>query len=1065
MHAAVQLQHKPFPCLRLLLPLVVVIAVSAGASPENDLYALSKLKSSLLSGGASSCGSVLADWDLTSRHYCNFSGVTCDASNSRVVGINLTGVPLHGGVLPAEVSLLQALTNLTVADCSLSGAIPASLSSMPRLRHLNLSINNISGPFPSRRGDAEPLPYFLASEVIDVYNNILQGPLPAFGGSQARLRHLDLGWNNFSGNIPETYGDLKGLEFLGLDGNSLSGLVPPSLSRLKRLKVMFLGHNNMFDGGVPAVFGDLEALLELDMANCSLTGPIPPELGRLTQLNTLHLYENRLSGEIPAEFINLKNLVALDLGNNELTGEIPASFGGLSKLTVLNLFANRLSGEIPVELGNLKNLVALDLSINELTGEIPTNFTSLSSLRLVKLFVNKLQGVIPESLGELAELEVLQAWQNNLTGELPASLGKNGRLQTLDVADNQLTGAIPPYLCVGRQLQFLFLMDNELSGLIPEDLGNCKTLSRVRINNNLLNGSIPAGLFDLPRNDFLDLSNNLLSGELPEVIAGDKLGEMQLGNNKISGRIPPAIGNLPGLFRLSMASNSLSGTVPSEIGHLKNLSLLNLSANALTGSIPQELSHCNSLIVLDLSRNHLTGHIPKEIASLKVLTGLNLSRNSISGELPPEIFRMMSLTMLDVSYNNLSGHVSLAHPEGVLAVLDDKAFEGNPGLCVELATVDSSCSRSQQPRSSWSVKRMLLWLAPTVVVLVAAMFLGLTRWLRARQKAAEQRPATWKMTLFQNLELDANDVLGCLRAENIIGKGGAGTVYRCATRGGAELAVKRLPGRGGHRDHGFRAEVTTLGGVRHRNVVRLLGYASSSEGKLLLYEYMPMGSLGRVLHGEHGALLGWAARHRVATEAARALCYLHHECSPRILHRDVKSNNILLDSAMEAHVADFGLAKFLNRGASGSCTRVAAAEEWASAIVGTYGYIAPEYAYTLRVDEKTDVYSFGVVLLELVTGRRPLGDFGEEIDLVHWARSVVPRPADVAAVLAVADPRLPPEPDGLIAHIFRVGMSCVRECSQARPTMREVVHVLSGFATVVDPTCSVLPGNTVTNGS
>jgi len=116
--------------------------------------------------------------------------------------------------------------------------------------------------------------------------------------------------------------------------------------------------------------------------------------------------------------------------------------------------------------------------------------------------------------------------------------------------------------------------------------------------------------------------------------------------------------------------------------------------------------------------------------------------------------------------------------------------------------------------------------------------------------------------------------------------------------------------------------------------------------------------------------------------------------------------------------------------------------------------LCAEYAYTLRVDEKTDVYSFGVVLLELVTGRRPLGDFGDEIDLVHWARSTVPRPSDAVAILALADPRLPPEPAGLIARLFRVGISCVRESSQARPTMREVVHVLSSFVPVADPSNS-----------
>ncbi|CAM0147684.1 unnamed protein product [Urochloa decumbens] len=980
--------------LRLLLPpLLAVTAVAAEASPpeSDDLYALSELKSSLLSGSARNSSS-LADWDIPSsssspashHHYCNFSGITCDASDNRVVAINLTGVPLHGGVLPAEVSLLHSLSSLTITSCSLSGSIPASLASMPLLRHLNLSNNNISGFFPS---SGPPAPYYFPSaEVIDVFNNNLTGPPPQFGRSKARLRHLNLGGNYFSGGIPEEYGDVKRLEFLGLHGNFLSGRVPPSLSRLKRLKVMYLGYGNSFNGGIPLEFGELEALVQLDMADCSLRGPIPPELGRLTRLEALYLQSNNLVGEIPAE------------------------------------------------LGSLKNLTYLDLCFNELTGEIPASFAKLTRLELLHLFGNELQGAIPEFVGELPQLEILQAWQNNLTGELPANLGKNGRLLMLDVTDNQLTGAIPPHLCAGRRLQSLILMRNKFSGSIPEDLGNCKTLARVRLNSNFLNGSIPPGLLDLPMNTILDSSENLLSGELPVVI-------------------PSA-----GLSFLSVACNNLSGPMPPQIGNLKNLSLLNFSANALTAGFPRELSHCESLTLLDLSRNHLTGEIPTVITNLKVLTMLNLSRNSISGELPLEIREMISLSILDVSYNNFSGRVSQSQLQGVFAVSGEKDFQGNPGLCVEHVTA-ISCSYQQRSSGRGDKPRMLLpWLVPTIIAMVTmAVFLGL--WCRRR--AARRRPASWKMTLFQNLDLQMDDVLGCLREENIVGRGGAGTVYRCATRGGTEVAVKRLPEPvpRRRRDHGFRAEVTTLGGVRHRNIVRLLGFATGAEGNLLLYEYMPAGSLGVLLHGDSGAAaaLGWGARLRVATEAARALCYLHHECSPRILHRDVKSNNILLDAAMEAHVADFGLAKFLRRGASGP--GAVAAEECVSAIAGTYGYIAPEYAYTLRVDEKTDVYSFGVVLLEIVTGRRPLGDFGDEIDLVHWARSTVPRPLDDTAVLAVADPRLPPEPAAVIARLFRVGMSCVRESSQARPTMREVMHVLSSFVAVADQasTSSALP--------
>ncbi|CAN6237184.1 unnamed protein product [Urochloa humidicola] len=1006
------------PCcilLRLLLPqlLAVTAVAAAGASPlesNGDLFALSKLKPSLLSSSARNSTS-LADWDIPwsssppppppghhHYYYCNFSGITCDASKNRVVAINLTGVPLREGVLPAEISLLGALSSLTVASCDLSGPIPATLSSMPLLRHLNLSNNNLAGafsPLPERRGHtgaSAAATYFPSLEVLDVYNNNLFGPLPPLGGSNARLRHLHLGGNFFLGSIPEAYGDMEGLEYLGLNGNSLSGRVPPSLSRLKKLEEMFLGYGNSFDGGIPAEFGELDALVLLDMAGCSLTGPIPPELGGLAQVQTLYLHWNKLSGEIPAQ------------------------------------------------LGNLESLVNIDISENELSGQIPGSFTGLTRLKQLHLFDNHLQGVIPEYLGELTELEDLQVGNNNFSGGLPANLGKNSRLLYLDVSGNQLTGAIPPDLCSGRRLLTVFLMENWLSGPIPEDLGNCRTLTMVCLNNNLLNGSIPWSLFGLPHTYWLDLSHNLLSDELPGVI--------------------PSVG----LSILSVASNNLSGLVPPEIGHLKNLSWLDLSANALTGGIPPELSHCESLTMLDLSGNHLTGEIPTTITDLKVLTTLNLSRNSISGELPLVIRHMASLTSLDVSYNNLSGCVSRSQLQGLFAVSEATDFKGNPGLCVERVTA-ASCSCQQRSRGQGEKPMMLAsWLVPTVIaVVVVTMATATFLWLCCHWRAARRRPAaSWKMTLFQNMDLGMDDVLGCLSEENIVGRGGAGTVYRCATRAGAEVAVKRLPGPvpRRRRDHGFRAEVTTLGGVGHRNIVRLLGFASScAEGNLLLYEYMPAGSLGGVLHGDRGgALLGWGARLRVATEAARALCYLHHECSPRVLHRDVKSSNILLDAAMEAHVADFGLAKFLRRGASGSGA-VAAAQECVSAVAGTYGYIAPEYAYTLRVDEKTDVYSFGVVLLELVTGRRPLGDFGDEIDLVHWARSAVPTPSDAKAVLAVADPRLPPEPAGVIARLFRVGISCVRESSQARPTMREVVHVLSSFVAVAEEasTSSALP--------
>ncbi|OVA19614.1 Protein kinase domain [Macleaya cordata] len=958
-------------------------------------------------------GSGLSDWKFSSSSpssHCSFSGVSCD-EDSRVTSLNISSLPLHGTISP-EIGLLTSLVNLTLSCNNLSGQLPEQISNLKSLKFLNMSNNQLSGKFPAIIAGGLP-----ELEVLDFYNNNFTGSLPIEIVKLKKVKHVHLGGNFFSGQIPERYSEIQSLEYLGLNGNSLSGKIPGSLSRLSNLQELYLGYFNTYVGGIPPEFGFFSSLTRLDLGSCSLSGEVPATLGRLKQLDSLFLQFNRLSGQIPAELSDLINMKSLDLSNNELTGEIPEGFSNLKQLTLMNLFRNHFHGRIP------------------------------------------------PFIAELPNLEVLQLWENNFTFGLPENLGSNRKLKILDVTTNHLTGLIPPDLCVGGKLETFILMSNFFIGPIPEKLGECKSLTRVRLSKNYLNGTIPPGFFNLPLVDLLELSDNFFSGELPSKISGNTLGSLILSNNKISGKIPPAIGNLTNLQILSLQVNNFSGEIPPEIGDLKNLSKINISHNNINCEIPVTLALNPSIESIDFSGNNLSGAIPKEITSLEILSTLNLSRNQLSGQIPNEMRSMASLTTLDLSYNHLSGSIPFV---GQFLVFNESSFVGNPDLCgpsLHVICNNSNLNPKQvlgRNRALNSAKVFILVSVITLILLSLIAFLITKYWKR------RQNSKTWKLTLFQKLDFTVEDVLQCIKDENIIGKGGAGIVYHGSMPGNVDVAIKKLVGRSsGRNDLGFSAEIQTLGSIRHRYIVKLLGYVSNKENNLLLYEYMPNGSLGELLHGRKGSHFQWDLRYRVAVEAAKGLCYLHHDCSPLIIHRDVKSNNILLDSDFEAHVADFGLAKFLTDAGASECM---------SSIAGSYGYIAPvldkwkqmkkkryddddderndlttlmpltEYAYTLRVDEKSDVYSFGVVLLELITGKKPVGEFGDGVDIVRWVRKItseLSEPSDAEAVLAVVDHRLTEYPLTAVVNLFKVAMLCVEETSTERPTMREVVHMLT----------------------
>lgn len=288
-------------------------------------------------------------------------------------------------------------------------------------------------------------------------------------------------------------------------------------------------------------------------------------------------------------------------------------------------------------------------------------------------------------------------------------------------------------------------------------------------------------------------------------------------------------------------------------------------------------------------------------------------------------------------------------------------------------------------------------------------------------------------------------------AQNLLGEGGFGCVYKGVLPDLREVAVKQLKIGGSQGEREFRAEVEIITRVHHRHLVSLVGYCISEHQRLLVYDYVPNNTLHYHLHDENRPIMDWATRIKVAAGAARGIAYLHEDCHPRIIHRDIKSSNILLDSNFEAQVSDFGLAKLALDSNTHVTTRV----------MGTFGYMAPEYATSGKLTEKSDVYSFGVVLLELITGRKPVDasqPLGDE-SLVEWARPLLGQALDNEDFEELVDPKLGNNYiDTEMFRMIEAAAACVRHSAAKRPRMSQVVRALDSLDEGSDLTNGMKPG-------
>ncbi|TKY70701.1 LRR receptor serine/threonine-protein kinase HSL2 [Spatholobus suberectus] len=927
----------------------------------------------------------LKNWVPNTDHNpCNWTGITCDARHQSLVSIDLSEIGIYGE-FPFGFCRIRTLQNLSLASNFLGNAVsPNSLLLCSHLRLLNLSDN-----------------YFV-------------GDLPEFPSEFTELRELDLSKNNFTGEIPASFGQLPNLRVLLLSGNLLSGTIPPFLGNLSELTRLELAYNPF------------------------KPGPLSSQLGNLSNLETLYLAEVNLVGEIPHSIGNLTSLKNLDLSQNSLSGTIPNSIAGLKSVQQIELFENQLSGELPQGLGNLSSLVLLDLSQNALTGKLPDAIASLH-LYSLNLNDNLLKGEIPESLASNPNLQQLKLFNNSFTGQLPRDLGRNSDIQEFDVSTNDFVGELPKYLCQRNKLERVITFANRFSGTLPDEYGECRSLQYVRIQNNQLSGQVPPTFWALTGLQFLEMSNNRFQGSVSASIAGG-LTKLILSGNTFSGQFPTGICQVHNLLEIDVSKNRFTGEVPTCVTGLTKLQKLNMQENMFTGEIPHNVSLWTDMTELKLSYNRLSGSIPPELGNLPDLTYLDLAANSLTGEIPVELTNLR-LNLFNVSDNKLHGEL----PSGFNHQVYLSGLMGNPGLCSTVIKTLPPCSK----------RRPFSLLAVVVLVACVSLLLGSMLWfLKSKSRGfggKSKSKRSFTSTAFQRVGFNEDDIVPNLTNGNVIGTGSSGRVYRVRVKTGQTVAVKKLFGGAQKPDSEFvfRAEIETLGRIRHANIVKLLFSCSCDEFRILVYEYMENGSLGDVLHGEDkcGELMDWSRRFAIAVGAAQGLAYLHHDCVPAIVHRDVKSNNILLDREFVPRVADFGLAKTLQREATqGAMSRVA----------GSYGYIAPEYAYTMKVTEKSDVYSFGVVLMELITGKRPNdSSFGENKDIVKWITETVLSPSpergsgDIGGgkdyiVTQIVDPRFNPATCDYeeVEKVLNVALLCTSAFPINRPSMRRVVELL-----------------------
>ncbi|XP_057770259.1 tyrosine-sulfated glycopeptide receptor 1-like [Salvia miltiorrhiza] len=988
--------HPPPPLL-LLAALSCLLATSHAACSPADLASLSSFNLTITA-------SPPLNWSL-SYDCCTWEGLACDPSG-RVSALSLPFRRLSGTISPS-ITNLTSLTHLSLSHNWLSGPLPPALfSSLPRLTIIDLSWNRLTGALDP----PNKLP--LQLKTLNLSSNHLHGPLlQSFLQSAPNLDHFDVSNNSFTGQIPFFLcGSSPSITRLDFTNNDLSGPIEPGFGQCTRLQSLRAGFNYL-SGELPDDLYEMITLQEVYLPGNQLSGPLDERIVNLRNIKILALYGNAFTGAIPRDIGRLSGLEELQLHINKLSGTIPQSLANCTSLTILNLRVNLLEGELSLfDFSNFIRLRTVDLGNNFFNGILPATLFSCKSLTAIRLATNKLSGEILPEIASLPSLSFLSLSNNSLTNMTTAMRILTGckKLSTLTLSMNFYDEAMPGdegLIAPGefQGLQILALGGCRFTGPVPLWLKGLVNLEVLDLSFNNFTGPVPVWFGAFPNLFYLDLSHNLLTGYFPM-----ELTRMQrLAFKQNPDQVDTTSLELPVFVRPDNASNL-------QYSQLSNLpTALYLDYNNISGNIPLEIGQLKFIIALDLSYNNFSGIIPDTISSLTNLEKLDLSGNLLSGKIPPSLQNLHFLSFFSVAHNDLEGPIPTG---GQFDTFPNTSFDGNPRLCgrVLQRPCTSNESGSTVPGSEGAGRGnrkktiiLTLVISSSIFTMILLLYCIFSKRRHLSKGNGEEKDLdtmsfnssgvfpevardTSLVILFRNNKNKAEDltILDILKAtdnfnqSNIIGCGGFGLVYKATLANGTKLAIKKLSGDMGLMDKEFKAEVEALSTAQHKNLVTLQGYCVHDGFRLLIYSYMENGSLDYWLHEkpDGASQLSWPIRLKIAQGTSCGVAYMHQICEPHIVHRDLKSSNILLDQNFVAHVADFGLARLILPYRTHVTTE----------LVGTLGYIPPEYSQSWIATFRGDVYSFGVVMLELLTGKRPVELFKPKMsrELVVWVHQM-----------------------------------------------------------------------------